>query len=270
MPELPFAASDAPQWTHQYLHVDTHAWWLTTLGRHQFLAEHRICQWVPADLDRPWLLDRDVTGERRWLAGSDADALADGHDLSPVVPVGRFRAVHGAFDGDGADGDGAGGPDERRHDAPHGCGLAVRPRGTWQAPTREFFALLPHDVDALLHRICSDNPGRWFGPFAAGVTALRTCLVPAPLRRALGGALLRLPDVTVADGVANLDGQRCHAIVHDAGRTRTELLFSPVDGQFAGERDTLRVDSPCGLRAGTMISSTATRTAVVDAEGAVP
>lgn len=267
MPELPFAASDAPLWTHQYLHVETHAWWLTTLGPHQYLAEHRIRQWVPAEPERPWLLDRDVTGRRRWLTGSDVDALADGYDLGAVVPVGRFRAVHGTFDDTGGDADSR---ERVQGGAPHACGLPVRPRGTWQAPTREFFALLPHDVDALLHRIRADNPGRWFGPFAAGVTALRTCLVPAPLRSALGGALLQLPGVTVVDGVENLDGQQCRAIVHDAGRTRTELLFSLQDGQFAGERDTLRVDSPCGLRAGTMISSTATRTAVVDAEGVLP
>lgn len=261
MPQLPFAASDAPLRAHQYLHVDTHAWWLTTHGRHQYLAEHRIHEWVPADVDRPWLRDRDVTGQRRWLAGSDVDALADGYDLGPAVPVGRFRAVHGAFDD-------AGDPGGPGH-APRACGAPVRPRGTWQTPTREFLALLPRDVDTLLRRLREDNPGRWFGPFAAAVTALRTCLVPAPVRRTLAGALLRLPDVTVVDGVDNLDGVACRAIVHDAGRTRTELLLSPADGQFAGERDTLRVDSPCGLRVGTLISSTATTTAVVDAEGSV-
>jgi hypothetical protein len=48
------------------------------------------------------------------------------------------------------------------------------------------------------------------------------------------------------------------------GRTRTELMISPADGQFAGERDTLRMDSRCGLPSGTVISSTAVRTAVVD------
>ena len=88
--------------------------------------------------------------------------------------------------------------------------------------------------------------------------------MPADLRTALYLALAGLPDVTAAEGVPDVDGRQCVALVHDAGRTRTELLVTPEDGQFAGERDTLRIDSRCGLRSGTVISSTAVRTAVVD------
>jgi hypothetical protein len=94
--------------------------------------------------------------------------------------------------------------------------------------------------------------------------------VPAELRAAFYRALTGLPEVTLQDHVLNVDGAQCLAIVHDGGRTRTELLIDPADGQFAGERDTLRTDSRCGLREGTVISTTAVRTALVDAPGDIP
>lgn len=258
VPDLPLAASDRPLRPDQYVYVETHAWWLATLGPHQHLTEHRLRQWVPARGDREWVLEREVTGARRWLAGSEEAALADGFDLEPVPRVGRFRALHGAFDAVTDE------PDGPR------CHPRARRRGSWQAPTTEFFARLPRDPEQLLRRLCEDNTGSWFGPFAAGVTALRTCLVPAELRAALCLALARLPGVVAAEGVDNLDGVACLALVHDRGRTSTELLLSPVDGQFAGERDTIRGHSRSGLPDGTVISSTAVRTGVVDAEGVRP
>lgn len=256
MPDLSIAASDRPLRPGQYVYVETHAWWLTTHGPHQLLAEHRVRQWVPTDAEREWVVEREVTGAQEWISGSAEEALADGYDLRPATPVGRFRARHGAFDAE---------PDEQWH-----CGLPRRPRGSWQNPTREFFARLPRDPETLVQQLREENTGSWFGPFAAGVTALRTCLVPADLRAALCLALACLPGVGALEGIANVDGVACLALVHDAGRTRTELLLSPVDGQFAGERDTVRTGSRTGLAAGTVISSTAVRTAVVDAEDAVP
>ena len=94
--------------------------------------------------------------------------------------------------------------------------------------------------------------------------------MPADLRAALCLALACLPGVRAVEGIENVDGVACLALVHDAGRTRTELMLSPADGQFAGERDTVRTGSRTGLAAGTVISSTAVRTAVVDAEGTLP
>jgi len=258
VPDLSIAATDRPLRPGQYVYVETHAWWLTTHGPHQLLAEHRLRQWVPADVERPWVLEREVTGAQEWLNGSAEAALAEGYDLRPAAPVGRFRARHGAFDDDGLD------------DTERPCAPPRRLRGSWQTPTREFFARLPRDPDTLVQRLCDENTGSWFGPFAAGVTALRTCLVPADLRAALCLALACLPGVRAVEGIENVDGVACLALVHDAGRTRTELMLSPVDGQFAGERDTVRTGSRTGLAAGTVISSTAVRTAVVNAEGARP
>ena len=213
---------------------------------------------MPAHPDRTWLLERELTGAHTWLTGSAAVARADGFDLRALVPVGRFRGPAR----------GVRRHRPRRAGAPRARPLHARPppapRGNWQSPTLEFFQRLPRDPAALLDRLRADNPGSWFSPFAAAVTALRTGLVPADLRGALYRALTGLPGVTVAEHVHNIDGQDCLALVHDAGRTRTELMIDPAHGQFAGERDTLRADSRRGLRAGTVISTTAVRIAVVE------
>jgi hypothetical protein len=242
----------------QYRYVETHAWWLGTFGPHQHLTEHRIRQWVPARPEREWVLDRELTGAQTWLMGSAQEAAEEGFDLRDVAPVGRFRARYGEFRTD----------DPAELD--HFCGPATPRRGSWQSPTPQFILGLPTDPATLLARLQEDNPGSWFGPFAAAVTTLRTALVPAELRAAFYRALTGLPEVTLQEHVLNVDGVQCLAIVHDAGRTRTELLIDPVDGQFAGERDTLRTDSRCGLREGTVISTTAVRTALVDAPGDIP
>jgi hypothetical protein len=262
--DLAIAVSDRPMASHQYRYVETHAWWLGTFGPHQHLTEHRLRQWVPARPEREWVLERELTGAQTWLTGSAEEARDDGFDLRGIVPVGRFRAPYGDFDA---------GPDaELGLDLDTTFCARPRPprRGSWQSPTPEFLQRLPRDPAALLARLREDNPGSWFGPFAAAVTALRTALVPAELRAAFFRALSALPGVHIGDEALNIDGQACLAIVHDAGRTRTELLLDPADGQFAGERDTVRADSRCGLPAGTVISTTAVRTAVVDAAGELP
>jgi hypothetical protein len=258
VPDPAVVVSDRPLAPYQYRYVETHAWWLGTFGPHHHLSEHRLRQWVPARPELEWVLERELTGAQTWLSGSAEAARADGFDLRDVASVGRFRARFGAFDAD----------TDQISDGT--CGRTHAPRrGSWQSPTVEFLERLPRDPTALLTRLREDNPGSWFGPFAAAVTALRTGLVSADLRAALYRALTALPDVSLRDAV-NVDGRRCIAIVHDVGRTRTELMIDPVDGQFAGERDTLRSDSRSGLRAGTVISSTAVRTAVVDDVGKLP
>src|SRR4051812_26191874 len=149
----------------QYRYVETHAWWLGTFGPHQHLTEHRIRQWVPARPEREWVLDRELTGAQTWLMGSAQEATEDGFDLRDVAPVGRFRARYGEF----------------RTDEPpeldHFCGPVTPRRGSWQSPTPQFILGLPTDPAALLARLQEDNPGSWFGPFAAAVTTLRTALV---------------------------------------------------------------------------------------------
>ncbi len=285
MLDLAVAVVDPSVTSGQYRYVETHAWWLGSFGPHQYLAEHRLRQWVPAHPERDWLLERELTGAHTWLTGSAAAARADGFDLRGTAPIGRFRARHGAFHADAdhaadtdsgdehADGDAAAAADDDgwgTEPAGH-CPAHARPqRGNWQSPTVEFFQRLPRDPQHLLERLVEDNPGTWFTPFAAAVTALRTGLVPAALRAVLYRALTGLPAVSVVEHMPNIDGQDCVALVHDAGRTRTELMIDPTTGQFAGERDTVRTDSRCGVPAGTVVCATAVRVAVVDRAGVRP
>lgn len=255
MLDLVIATSDDPIGPDQYRFVATDAWWLGSFGAHQHLTEHRLRTWIPARPERDWMLDRGLTGRQRWLTGSAEQAHEDGFELHDVAPVGVFRAPFGEFHR------------ERDDDC---IELPQRRRGSWQVPTPEFLDRLPRDPRQLLERLESDHPGRWSVPFSGAVDALRTCLVPAELRAVLYRALTGLPGVTVADHTAAFDGRECVVVVHDAGRTRTELMIDISDGQFAGERDTTRTDSRCGLPADTMIGETAVRTAVVDELGEHP
>lgn len=253
----PVSASDEPTGPDQYRYVATRAWRLGTFAAddtvHAHLTEHVLALWVPAQPDRDWLLDHRVSGRVRWLSGSEQVARSAGFDPRDGVPVGRFQAPYGDF-----------------HAEQQGRRPGRRAQG-WHTPTREFLAALPRDSDELLARLCTDNPqSRWSGPFLAAAATLRTCLVPAGLRTALYRALSALPAMKVVHDVPDLDGRPCLALVHDDGPTRTELLVDPSDGQYAGERDTLRRDSRCGLTVGTVINVNATYTAVVDDLGAPP
>lgn len=262
VPDLPVRTSDEPLAPDAYRYIATHAWWMGTFmdygadddGCHAYVAEHLLQQWTPAEQASDWLLDRVLTGRVTWLAGSGEAAAEAGFELADHWPVGRFQAPFGDFYA------------ELNDSAPR------RPTGSWATPTPEFVALLPRDAGALRARLEEDSPaGRTYtGPFRSGVDALRSCMLPADLRAPLYAALLQLPAVSFVDEVKDLDGNVCHALVHDSGPTRTELLVDPVDGQYAGERDTLRRASSCGLVAGTVIAETSVRTSVVPAIGAPP
>ncbi|MBC8091914.1 MAG: hypothetical protein H7Y15_08245 [Pseudonocardia sp.] len=254
------ATSDDPIGPDQYRFVATDAWWLGSFGAHQHLTEHRLRTWVPARPERDWMLDRELTGRQRWLSGSAEQAADDGFELHHVAPVGVFRAPFGEFHRDRDD----------RCGEPSQIESGQRRRGSWQAPTAEFLARLPRDPAALRDRLLADSPGRWASPFSSAVDALRTCLVPAELRGVLYCALTGLDGVHVEPEPTDVDGRVCLVLVHDAGRTRTELMIDKSDGQFAGERDTLRMDSRCGLPVGTLIGETSVRTAVVDVLGEHP
>jgi hypothetical protein len=250
--------ADRPLGPDQYRYIATRGWWMgsfgTSTGLLLHLTEQWIRQWVPARPDRDWMLDREVTGRVRWLTGTAQEADDEGFDPAAGVPTGRFRATHGDF---------YAGLDDQR----------AGPRtGTWHTPTTPFLSGLPRDPRALLARLRADGPeGRTASqPFARATGALRSGLVPADLRAALYAALATLPAVTLDEQATDCAGNARLALVHDDGPTRTELIIDPVDGAFAGERDTLRTASRLGLAAGTVVLCTSVTTSVVDTLGGLP
>jgi hypothetical protein len=257
VPAAPVVTSDEAIGPNQYRFVATHAWRLGTFfaaGQvHAYLVEHVLTQWIPACPERDWVLDHRITGEVRWLSGSERVACEAGFDPCDGVPVGRFRAPFGDF-----------------HAEQQGR-VPGRRMQSWHTPSSEFLAGLPLDPVTLGRRLADDHPpSRYSGPFTAAAGTLRTCLVPAALRTSLYRALCLLPAVSLETNALDLDGRRCLALVHDDGPTRTELFIDPADGQYAGERDTLRRASRCGLNPGTVINSTAVRTGVVGECGTLP
>lgn len=257
MLELAIRTSDEPITPGQYRHTATHAWWMGTFFVGDELcvhvSEHLLQQWTPADPAQDWLLDREMTGRLRWLCGDGAAAVEAGFELADQWPTGRFRAPYGDF-----------------YAELHGNAPAARP-GSWSHPTASFLAALPRDPDAMLRRLVEDSPpGRGYtGPFQSAVDALRTCSVPAELRSVIYAALRTLPAVSVGE-TANLDGEVHPTLVHDEGPVLSELLISPVDGQYAGERDTVRRPARVGPPVGTVIAETAVSTSVVDGLGSLP
>ncbi len=257
MLELAIRTSDEPIAPGQYRHIATHAWWMGTYFTgadvHVHYSEHLVQQWTPADPAEDWLLDRELTGRMVWLSGDGATALDAGFDLADHWPTGRFRAPFGDF-----------------YAELHGNRPSARP-GSWAHPSDAFLAGLPREPEAMLERLIADSPpGRGYtGPFPSAVDALRTCRVPADVRATIYAGLRLLPAVAVGE-VADLDGDLHPALVHDDGPVRTELLISPVDGQYAGERDTVRRPARVGPPVGTVIAESAVSSTVVGGLGALP
>jgi ethanolamine utilization protein EutQ (cupin superfamily) len=95
-------------------------------------------------------------------------------------------------------------------------------------------------------------------------------MVPAQMRTALYRALLLDADTALEETAENADGRAGIALVAEDS-IRSELLIDPATGQCIGERDLLtRADAELGLPAGTVMTTTALSTAVVDTIGALP
>jgi hypothetical protein len=248
------AATDEPLGPDQYLHIATHAWWMATHSspphRYSYLAEVISHVWVPSDQQKDWLMDRQVTGRRIWIHGSEDQAAEAGLQISDAWPTGRWRAPHGDFFAASA-----GQQPSRRE-------------GSWQIPTPEFLAALPRDPHQLLNDLQAaspnDRPG-YTGAFAYAADALRTGLVPADLRGALYRALLMLPGAQITEPTDTGKGQDI-SLSTDDGHARTEILITSANGQFSGERSTVTRDTG-DLKAGTVTQSTTVTITTVDSIG---
>src|SRR5262249_13579561 len=151
--------------------------------------------WVPANEKDVWLWRRDVTGARKWISGTEAQAKADGIDIDqPGWPEGEWRARCGDW-----------------FAADEGRAPCTEP-ASWGLPDAEFMAALPRDPDKLYDRMREDPAGKGqdkdLEMLVNAADILRTGLVPADLRAAIYRALAKVPAMQITERVANLDGQK--------------------------------------------------------------
>src|SRR5262249_51981480 len=124
-----------------------------------YLEENLSETWIPADPNQEWLERTSVTGNRKWLIGSEAKAKELGLELPAAKPE-EHRAPRGEFYG--------------------------RNEPSWQTPTPEFLAALPTDPKRLYDKLRADTAGRGQDPdlemlvYVADV--LRGGTVPAAVR----------------------------------------------------------------------------------------
>lgn len=253
---------DEPLGPGQYRYIATHAWWMATIGNrppkqsYSYLAENLLETWVPADQKQDWLWRRDVTGARKWVSGSEAEARADGYPIDDAGwPEGEWRAPCGDWFATEEDREPCAQP------------------GNWSIPDPVFLAELPRDPDQLYDRMRADTKGQGPDPNLEMVVTvadvLRTGLVPADLRAALYRALAKVPGLQVTEEFANLDGQKGTAFGISAKGMRHDVIIDPATGQFIGERQVTE-ESFDGIPAGTPTEYTSVTTAVVDGMGIEP
>ncbi|GAA1340258.1 CU044_5270 family protein [Saccharothrix algeriensis] len=240
----------------QYRYVATRAWWMASAhggeGRDfARLAENVLETWAPANPRDEWLLRRDVTGNQRWVVGTEEQARAAGVSTDGGWPEGEWRAPCGDFY--------ARSPEQWCTD-----------RGSWQNPTPEWQAGLPTDPDALFERLAADAPGDSDAELLVyAADALRSGLVRKDVRANIYKALAKLPGLQVTEQQANLDGRTGTALGVDDGKERQDIIIDPETGQFIGERQVAGADMDL-FKAGTVLAFTSVTTGVVDTIGAKP
>ena len=246
-------AVDEPLGPGEYRYVATHAWWMSTAYEYSYLGENLLETWVPADETQMWLWRRDVTGARKWLAGTEAEARADNIPLDDMEwPEGEWQAPCGDWFAE----------EEQRKP----CSMV----GSWQSPNDEFMAALPREPAKLYDRLREDVGGRGEAHMVIYVAdILRSGLVPADLRAALYRVLAQVPGLEITEQVANLDGAKGTAFGLSVNGTRHEVIIDPATGQFIGERQ-ITDKGFAGVPAGSVTGYTSVTTAVVPAMGVRP
>lgn len=251
---------DEPLGPGQYRYIATHAWWMATSEKYSYLAENLLESWVPANEKQEWLLRRDVTGARKWVSGTEAEAEADGIPTDEAGwPEGEWRAPCGDW-----------------YATEEGKQPCSSP-GTWQTPNTEFMASLPRDPDRLYDRLRSDttdhgnenNNNNNMEMLTYVADMLRSGLVPADLRATLYRTLAKVPTLKITEQVANLDGQKGTAYGITTNDERQDIIIDPTTGHFIGERKIAEKDYEY-IPAGTVMEYTSVTTTVVTGIGVKP
>lgn len=244
------AGSDViPAGGYRYVTID--AWYASMSTDLTYLQQSRQQIWVPADWEDTWMERRSTTGARKWIHGSEPEAVAMG------LPADNVASTE---------------PDLTGACAAYFTNLCTA-EGSWQTPTQAWIDGLPTNSDDMYDRLYDDSQGHGQSQesemLVQATDALRTGLLPAAVRATLYRAMANIDGVEITDAAANLDGKVGIGFSVESPALRDETIIDPNSGDFIGTRITTLVEDPViHLPAGTVISFTAVTTTVVDALGA--
>ncbi|GHH34262.1 CU044_5270 family protein [Lentzea cavernae] len=207
-------------------------------------------EWIPADRRGEWLF-RNKINSVEWLKGHEGSgrpepgtSFKDGQE---------FRGDCGNYSYFAA------GQPDRCTDA------------KFSNPTPEFIAALPKDPAALLAKLKDAGQSGDSGALVEAGAALNSGQYPAEVRATLFRAIALLPGLVVTDKRANLDGKEGVALGLKHFDDFKEIIIDPGNGDYIGSRATVAEDLPAdrgGLEKGTVRTSSAVTTKVVDSLGA--
>jgi hypothetical protein len=206
-------------------------------------------QWIPADRRDEWLY-RNQNVSTKWLEGHEGDGQPDSGSAFKDGQEFRGRCGNYSFYA-------AGHPDRCTN-------------GSFSNPTPEFLAALPKDPAALLAKLKEEARAGDSGALTSAREALNSGQYPAEVRANIFRALALLPGLVVTDKKANLDGKEGVALGMKYFDDFVEIIIDPANGDYIGRRETVaedQSDDNGGLAKGTVRSSSAVTTKIVDAQG---
>ncbi|MFD4637509.1 CU044_5270 family protein [Lentzea sp. NPDC058436] len=206
-------------------------------------------EWIPADRRDEWL-QKIVVGQVEWLDGHEGEGRPDG---GPFKDGQEFRGKCGSYS-------------FYAEGQPDRC-----TNGTFSNPTPEFVASLPKDPAAMLDRLREQGHAGDAGALMSAGEALNSGQYPAEVRATIFRALALIPGLVVTDKKANLDGKEGVALGMKYFDDFIEFIVDPENGDYIGRRETVAEDLPQekgGLEKGTVRSSSAVTTKIVDSQGA--
>jgi len=244
----------------KYRHIKTDSWAASSQGRPDDQPDgttltylrHELRQvWVPANWHDTWLTRNSITAERKWIVGSEEDAVAAGDPARASTDPDLTGPCGSSWTG---------------------TNLCTA-QGSWQTPTQPWIAGLPTTADAMYDRLDNDSKGMGQSHesemLVQATDALQTGLLPLSVAATLYRAMARIGGVEIIDTAVNLDGEVGTGFTVDGPVIRQETIIDPTTGRFIGTRSTsLQEDAGLKLPAGTVMSYTAVHTEVVNVLGA--
>ncbi|MGI5500591.1 CU044_5270 family protein [Lentzea sp. CA-135723] len=206
-------------------------------------------QWIPANRQDEWLF-RNKINSTKWLEGHEGEG--DPGSGTPFKDGQEFRGKCGNYP-------------YYAEGSPDRC-----VNGTFDNPTPEFVASLPKDPAQMLAKLKEAGQAGDSGALLQAGQALNSGQYPAEVRATIFRALALIPGLVVTDKRANLDGKEGVALGMKYYDDFSEIIIDPANGDFIGYRETVAEDLPQekgGLEKGTVRSSSAVTTRIVDSQG---